>query len=456
MSKEIIKRHNFETAKKKIQTFTKKIPDSIYLPKFEEDGGLFRLGDHKVTGEEMNIFLTRLQQEFMNFNSSISNIFKQFKEIYVAFDSLDKDYISGILAAIGSAAESSKQARAASDKANLACGDIKKTIAVLQTTIDKLKEFKSNSQNKITRIDNEINKLSFAISDLELKQNSTNLESVRKELDQAQAEIASLQQYKEKLEGITEATTNFTNFKSEIDKVIQELNTRVITFETFQDDLKKYIHLCDIDDIWDDVQNHRNQIDKADKKLSSYIESTSTDFGKYKSEQEKRLKDVHDIQDKSDANIKSLNEYRSKLQSIEHILDIDKIWQDLNQQRTDIDNAGKLFSEHVTNFSSYKLEILAVQNRVEKNLIQLNSFQKKLEGYKHTFQIDELWDFSHVLSTQTETLTNRVDAEIQRIDSAISGERQRIKNRLTILYVIGGTAVALAITHLVLSIAGVL
>ena len=49
MDKALIKRHNFEVSKKNIETFSNSLPSNPAFDRVEVDGGLFGLGDHKVT-----------------------------------------------------------------------------------------------------------------------------------------------------------------------------------------------------------------------------------------------------------------------------------------------------------------------------------------------------------------------------------------------------------------------
>ena len=54
MDKALIKRHNFEVSKKNIETFSNSLPSNPAFDRVEVDGGLFGLGDHKVTGKRLH------------------------------------------------------------------------------------------------------------------------------------------------------------------------------------------------------------------------------------------------------------------------------------------------------------------------------------------------------------------------------------------------------------------
>ncbi len=104
----LIKKHNFEVAKSNIERFSRNLPSDPSFDRVEVDGGLFGLGDHKVTGSEMNAFIGVVQNKLISVNSSLKSIIEEFKDVYNAFDYLDAEYISGIISSIESAEEASR------------------------------------------------------------------------------------------------------------------------------------------------------------------------------------------------------------------------------------------------------------------------------------------------------------------------------------------------------------
>lgn len=144
------KKHTFEIAKSKIKDLSNQLPTETSLPKFPIDGGLFGFFDHKVTGGEMNDFVKDVQSSFMQVNKTTIETYKIFGEIYNAFESLDKEFIHGILTGVkaaevasNQAKEASKQALDAASRADVVQGDIKRTLDALEITVSVLKEFKT-------------------------------------------------------------------------------------------------------------------------------------------------------------------------------------------------------------------------------------------------------------------------------------------------------------------------
>jgi len=168
MENEINKPHSFEVAKNKIQTLAHNVPSTVSLNKFPTEGSIFSWNDHNITGSEANkLLVSPLQSTLIDQNSNIRSLFNIADEVYKALESLDKEYIAGIIASIESAKVASDQAERASrqaldasqdalkasKKADNAQADIKKTIEGLTKTVRILKEFKENVTGKLESIE---------------------------------------------------------------------------------------------------------------------------------------------------------------------------------------------------------------------------------------------------------------------------------------------------------------
>lgn len=155
MNKSLIKKHNFQVAKDKIEQLSRELPSNPCFDQVEEDAGPFGLLDHKVTGEEMNNFIGKVQDKLVSVNSSLISITNGFKEVYKAFDFLDSEYINGIIGAVESAED-------ASEKAVQAQSDIKKTVENLEKTVKGL----VNLKQAVKQLEEKVDKQKAPISSL--------------------------------------------------------------------------------------------------------------------------------------------------------------------------------------------------------------------------------------------------------------------------------------------------
>ena len=116
-----IDKPNFDLAKKKIGTSLTKVPKTVQLEKFREKGTILSFTNHNVTGSEINQNLVApLQKLLIDQNDNIKTIFRTLNDVYQAFESLDNEYIHGILSAVKSAELASNQAKSAGLKAEKA------------------------------------------------------------------------------------------------------------------------------------------------------------------------------------------------------------------------------------------------------------------------------------------------------------------------------------------------
>lgn len=151
----------FEAAKNNIKNMSNQVAD-VSLKYFNiKDKFLFFERDHKITGQEINDIIKTLQQTFKKINTNTQNTYKSLEEIYQAFESLDKEYIQGLMNAIKSSQLASDQAKEASNialdvstKVQMAQADIKQTIEALQITVKTLIDFKAKVLNNLTTTEN--------------------------------------------------------------------------------------------------------------------------------------------------------------------------------------------------------------------------------------------------------------------------------------------------------------
>ena len=132
-----IEEHDFQQAKKSLKLFTEEAQKDVGLSTVSPKGGLFKLVNHKVTGKELNMTISEIQDHLIHFNKLSQNFVNEFVQVYHAFESLDKDYIAGIVTAIKAAEEVSK--REQQDRK-----DIKRMIEQHELSVRVLRNFKED------------------------------------------------------------------------------------------------------------------------------------------------------------------------------------------------------------------------------------------------------------------------------------------------------------------------
>ena len=264
MDNSLIKKHNFEEAKNKIQCFSNNIPKYVYFDKVDVEGGLFGWGDHKVTGTEMNRFIGKVQDRLMSVNTKLCSIIREFREVYNALDYLDKDYIQGIIISV----EASEKA---SEKALKAQEDIRRTIEGLRQTVNALYNLKED----VDEIKSKLNSLdSLSVS---LEKHITYVDYVYKEIDKHYNDIDSIRHDVEK------GKVDLSNLQQQIDTFIaktevenQRIEESISSLQDYCSTLESLVHLKDIDSIWHNVEKGKVDIsnlwnDELDTELGNIV-----------------------------------------------------------------------------------------------------------------------------------------------------------------------------------------
>ena len=179
MDEIVVKKRKFDDALAKIKKASEENKNLPELAHFEEKGGLLSLFPKNVTGAQMNEFTSQLQANLIVLNEKVNNAYKQFNDVYAAFESLDKEYIAGIISAFNQAVEATKKAEDAQKEIN-------KTVEQLQLTIEKMREFNKMVSLEFSRLDYSNWKENTLKYEHELKDLATKAESITEMLDYSQ------------------------------------------------------------------------------------------------------------------------------------------------------------------------------------------------------------------------------------------------------------------------------
>ena len=307
MANDIIQKHNFELAKNRILSASRNVPYTG-LNSFPTEGSIFSFNEHNITGDEANrLLINPLQKNLKSQNTCIKDLFNIAKDVYNALESLDKEYIFGIIGTVQvakaasdqaatastqakqaseKALDASKEALAASEKATNAQADIKRTIEALQKTVNILKEFKldvSARLNSLTSIQTQITDVNTQIKSVE--QENNNVMNAIKSLQSANTLLNNIvhlwdidtiwndvESHKTNLLGLHEQVDSFI---SEVDEATQRITTDIIALKEYRSKLESYAHIDDIDTIWNDVESHKTNLAGLHEQLNKFAEDTN-------------------------------------------------------------------------------------------------------------------------------------------------------------------------------------
>lgn len=252
--------HNFDLAKKKLRDFSKNTDKDFKLEKVEEEGGFFRLGNHNVTGSEFNLRLSKIQDKFINMNTEIIELRKEFGVVYTALESLDKDILKAFLIQLNQIEQAYKTIEVTNDKLLLANEDINIIIEKQRKTVEVLTNFKKrlDEYKHLVEVDNmwkDMNILKYDIS--ELKETNKQLSKLK--------HLYQIDDIWKKLDKIIIEIDEVNILLENQNRGIIESKQRLDSIEEFVRKINTQEYLFEIDTLWNENSDVKNKVEKNKK-----------------------------------------------------------------------------------------------------------------------------------------------------------------------------------------------
>lgn len=161
------------------------------------------------------------------------------------------------------------------------------------------------------------------------------------------------------IKGVESNTKKIQTAQNDIKNTIVAQKKIIEVLSNFKERLEKYKHLEDIDDIWNGFRKTQRDVIDIGEDVSKAVSTAN-----------------NNAQD-----IKTLYKFKEKIDRINHINDVDILWEDLQiaqkslpiieKQIEDIDNALRTCAD---------------------NLSVLIELKKKIDNIRHIYDVDVLWD----------------------------------------------------------------
>lgn len=408
-----IRRHNFDLAKNRLKEFSEKTEAELEIDKVQTDGGFLGLGDHKVTGYEFNRRLETIQGHFIAVNTTNNRVIKEFREIYNALDVLDKDYLASIVANVKAIEKSSNDVRVqqgilkqhneklANQQSKLDAhqDEIEKNVANISKIVTALKAFKRKleSYGHLTDIDkiwsdceiiqNEIRVVSGNITKLS-KKTTEDIASANNKNKALSDEVLALRNEAKSLKEF------FSDLSEKIECTADLLDNQIPVIQetsVFAERLKNFIHIDDVDSMWDDldvlktniqkinkdIKGNRKNIQMHQKELNTlattsdeHKESIDILFKKLADAEEYAVNSRNSITelvqadsrilkriDLNGGEINVLKKHKEKLDAISHLEDVDSIWRSVEEHVSQLTESGKRDEELAAAIQQNKDEV---------------------------------------------------------------------------------------------------
>lgn len=560
MNEIAIKRHSFDLAKNRLKEFSEKTEAELEIDKVRTDGGFLGLGDHKVTGYELNRRLETIQGHFIAVNTTNNKVIKEFREVYNALDALDKDYITSIVANVKAIEKTSNDVRVqqgtlkqhneklANQQSKLDAHqtEIEKNVANISKIVTALKVFKEKIEGykHLTDIDkiwsdcktiqNEIRVVSDSITKFSKKatediaaannKNKALSDQVNRDILNLRNEAKSFKEFFSDLSEKIEYTADLLNNQipviqetssfaeqlkniahiDDVDSMCNDINEAKERFNTIENSLQNidadilkmqehideidsfitilsgYTHLQDIDNIWEDldvvktnikkinedikensenIQMHQNELDTLTTISAEHKESIDTLF--------KNLANAEEYAVNSRNFITELEAFRSKVSTLNHLMEVDEIWKQTEDHQLRIKRVEQEVKSHTDKLNELVKADDRMRESIDSNARDINSlkeYKDKLGGISHLDDVDSIWKDVEEHTSQlikSEKRDEELAATIQKnkdeIDKKIADAVQTgnaavesLTKKVKYAYWIAGGSAALAIIELIL------
>lgn len=459
----VLKTHDFELAKNTLRQFTERSNKQIELSRVPTDGGLFNLGNHKVTGDELNGITSQIQSYLISINELSQGIIDEFGEVYKAFEALDKDYIGGILLAIKAAEEVSVKEREDRTKIKKNQERLEKAVAALslfKEKIDRL-EHLTDIDKAWALIERQSKELGICQEYITALSKMEHIKDVDLLWNNLEKHSQALSEFKLFLQNLQNAQQQFiTNVKQLITDTQNDLTKQMESFSQAQVEKLNEIDRRYIE-AFEQLRNEQKQIlDTISTSLNEKIDIALT-------EQDENLSRIEQTQKEQFQKL-----FDGQASQTEKIQDIDKHYSEAVEQ---LNKAQKVTLAAIDKSLSDKMDSAMTKQyeaikRVEQT--QKEEFQKLFDG--QASQTEKIQDMDKHYSDAVDNLTNEQKemlaeieknqiAKLEKINKSLEEEKAQLNEQVSILstkvkylyYVAGGVA-SITIIQLILNIFGVI
>lgn len=426
----VIKEHDFQEAKNSLKKYTEQARKEVEVSRVPYDGGLFNLGDHKVTGAELNRITSQIQDYLISLNTLSQGLVDEFGQVYKAFEYLDKDYITGIVASIKAAEEVSKQEQ--KDRK-----DIKELVGQHEQSVAVLKKFKAD-----------IDKLKH-LTDIDKAWELIEKQSkLVKEFGDYMADLSKLKHLKD----VDSIYADFEKLKKDFSKLSDTQSkyvTELKTVREYCDSLSKIQHIKDIDKLWNksaivtkDIQNVKKSLENQSKMISDFNEVLQCMQEAQQQFIDKVNQLISDFREDFSNKVRSFTEVQTaKLNDIEHNYAdaIDKLSIEQREKLASIEKSHNDALDSIT-----KKQALVI-NKIEKTQVekleQLSDNQSAILEQIANDQFSKLAEISRTFEEEKAVLNERINVLTQKVK---------------LLYFVAGGVAAFTVIQLFLNIWGVI
>ena len=326
----------------------------------------------------------------------------------------------------------------------------KKATEDIATANNKNKALSNQVNRDILNLRNEAKSFKEFFSDLSEKLESTadlldNQIPVIKEVASFTEQVAHLDDVDSMWDNINKIKGNFVTVENSLQNIeadVLQMQKHLEEIDSFVAVLSGYTHLQDIDNMWDDLDICKKNIEKINGNIQtqqselnnlattseSHTESIATLF--------KNLAAAEEYAADSRNLITKLETFREKVSALNHLMEVDEIWEQTEDHQTRINRVEQECKANTDKLRgiSHLVDVDGMWNNVEEHTSKLIECEKRDEELADTIQKNK------------EEVNDNIAETVQTANAAIEILTKKVKYA----YWIAGGSAGLAIVELIL------
>lgn len=308
----------------------------------------------------MNGRLETIQEHFIAVNTTNNTVIKEFREVYNALDVLDKDYITSIVANVKAIEKTSNDVRVQQ-------GILKQHNEKLANQQSKLDVHQVEIEKNVANISKIVAALKVFKEKLEDYKHLTDIDKIWNDCKTIQNEIKvvsdSITKFSKKVtEDIAMAHNKNKALSDQLNRDILKMQKHLEEIDSFVAVLNGYTHLQDIDNMWDDldicktnieringnIQAQQSELDNLAVTSEGHAESIAALF--------KNLADAEKYAVDSRNLITKLEAFKAEVSALNYLMEVDDIWKDVEEHTSKLVECEKRDSELAATIQKNKEE----------------------------------------------------------------------------------------------------
>lgn len=261
--------------------------------------------------------------------------------------------------------------------------------------------------------------------------------------------------------------------QKDIEKTIEEQKKIIKVLQQFKEKLDKFKHIVDIDKMWSDLQQQAKDIESINEenaKTNATLESQSASISELF-----LVKEIIDALEHI-SDIDSLwNDVQKTLKAIDSLdSGIEKLVSDLEKQREVVDSSKDIIAKITSQKFIYSIdEVKELADSLAKKVDDITTDSssmkqriddvlekiKKVESISHLYDVDTMYDEMQSLKETISSLNETKDSLIEengKLSNHIEEVEKVFAKKITIAYALAGGSIGVAVIEFILAIMGLI